>query len=31
MESYEKTIRIPSNGYFGNLKEITLRAMTTKE
>jgi len=31
MESYEKTVRIPSNGYFGNLKEITLRAMTTKE
>ena len=31
MESFEKTFKLPSNGYFGGPKEITLRAMTTKE
>lgn len=31
METVEKTIKIPSNGYFGGPKEVTLRAMTTKE
>lgn len=31
MNSFEKTYQIPSNGLFGGPKEITLRAMTTKE
>jgi hypothetical protein len=31
METIEKTYQLPSNGIFGGPKEITLRAMTTKE
>ena len=31
MNSFEKTVQLPSNGLFGGPKEITLRAMTTKE
>lgn len=31
MNSFEKTYQLPSNGFFGGPKEITLRAMTTKE
>lgn len=31
MKTYEKTFMLPSNGLFGGPKEITLRAMTTKE
>ena len=31
MKTIEKTFQIPSNGLFGGPKEITLRAMTTKE
>lgn len=31
MNSVEKTYQLPSNGLFGGPKEITLRAMTTKE
>lgn len=31
METIEKQYQIPSNGLFGGPKEITLRAMTTKE
>lgn len=31
MKTVEKTFQIPSNGLFGGPKEITLRAMTTKE
>ena len=31
METLEKTFDVPSNGYFGGPKKITLRAMTTKE
>ena len=31
MNTFEKTIQLPSNGLFGGPKEITLRAMTTKE
>lgn len=27
----EKTFQVPSNGYFGDIKEITMRSMTTKE
>ena len=31
MNTFEKTVQLPSNGLFGGPKEITLRAMTTKE
>ena len=31
MNNFEKTVQLPSNGLFGGPKEITLRAMTTKE
>lgn len=31
MENIEKTVTLPSNGLFGGPKEITIRAMTTKE
>lgn len=31
METLEKTFNVPSNGFFGGPKTITLRAMTTKE
>lgn len=31
MKTIEKTYQLPSNGFFGGPKEITLRAMTTKE
>lgn len=31
MENFEKTVKLPSNGLFGGPKEVTLRAMTTKE
>lgn len=31
MKTLEKTFNVPSNGYFGGPKQITLRAMTTKE
>ena len=31
MKTVEKTFQLPSNGLFGGPKEITLRAMTTKE
>lgn len=31
MNTVEKTIKLPSNGLFGGPKEITIRAMTTKE
>lgn len=31
METFEKTFTLPSNGYFGGPKQVTLRAMTTKE
>ena len=31
METFEKTFKLPSSGYFGGPKEVTLRAMTTKE
>lgn len=31
MKTYEKSFLLPSNGIFGGPKEITLRAMTTKE
>ena len=31
MNTIEKTFQVPSNGAFGGPKEITLRAMTTKE
>ena len=31
MKTYEQSILLPSNGLFGGPKEITLRAMTTKE
>jgi len=31
MKTIEKTFQIPSNGLFGGPKEVTLRAMTTKE
>lgn len=31
MNNFEKTFTLPSNGLFGGPKEITLRAMTTKE
>lgn len=31
MNTIEKTFNVPSNGLFGGPKEITLRAMTTKE
>ncbi len=31
MDSFEKTFRLPSNGLLGGPKEVTLRAMTTKE
>ena len=31
MENFEKTFKLPSNGLFGGPKEVTLRAMTTKE
>ena len=31
METLEKTFNVPSNGYFGGPKTITLRAMTTRE
>ena len=31
MKTYEKSFLLPSNGLFGGPKEITLRAMTTKE
>ena len=31
METVEKTFNVPSNGFFGGPKTITLRAMTTKE
>lgn len=31
MNTIEKRIQLPSNGYFGGPKEVTIRAMTTKE
>ena len=31
MDTIEKRIQLPSNGYFGGPKEVTIRAMTTKE
>lgn len=31
METLEKTYNVPSNGVFGGPKQITLRAMTTRE
>ena len=31
METLERTYPIPINGLFGGPKEITLRAMTTRE
>ena len=31
MNTFEKTVQLPSNGLFGGPKQITLRAMTTKE
>ena len=31
MKTYEQSILLPSNGLFGGPKEVTLRAMTTKE
>lgn len=31
MQNFEKTFKVPSNGYFGGPKEVTLRNMTTKE
>lgn len=31
MENFEKTFTLPSNGLFGGPKQVTLRAMTTKE
>ncbi len=31
MESFEKSFKLPSNGLLGGPKEVTLRAMTTKE
>lgn len=31
MENFEKTFTLPSNGLLGGPKEVTLRAMTTKE
>ena len=31
METLEKTFNVPSNGFFGGPKTVTLRAMTTKE
>lgn len=31
MKTIEKTYQLPSNGIFGGPKEVTLRAMTTKE
>lgn len=31
MNTIEKRVQLPSNGYFGGPKEVTIRAMTTKE
>ena len=31
MENLEKTYNVPSNGVFGGPKQITIRAMTTRE
>lgn len=31
METIEKTVQLPSNGLFGGPKEVTIRAMTTRE
>ena len=31
MDTIEKRIQLPSNGYFGGPKEVTIRAMTTRE
>jgi len=31
METIERTYKLPSNGYFGGPKEVTIRPMSTKE